>query len=99
MKKYRVIYDFVDLTDEAKTIYHTGDSFPRKGIEVDADRIRELSTNSNKIGQPLIVEDGEVEESKVEETPVEDVKGDGPIEETPVEKKVEKSTRGRKPKE
>lgn len=94
MKNYRVIYDFVDLSDEAKTIYHTGDSFPRKGMKVDADRIRELSTNSNKIGQPLIVEDGEVEE-----TPVEDVKEDEPIEEKPVEKKVEKSTRGRKPKE
>lgn len=94
MKKYRVIYNFVDLADEAKTEYLTGDIFPREGMKVDADRISELSTGNNKIGQPLIVEDGEVEEK-----PVKDVKEAEPIEEKPVEKKVEKSTRGRKPKE
>lgn len=98
MKKYRAIYNFVDLLDDEKTEYHTGDLFPRKGVNVSSERIRELSTSTNKIGQPLIVEDGEVEEPKVEDVPVENIKEE-PIEEKPVEKKVEKSTRGRKPKE
>lgn len=67
---YRVIKQFHDLQDATKTkngkVYHeykAGDEFPRKGIKVSDERLKELAGKDNKQGTPLI------EEVK-EETPV-----------------------------
>lgn len=54
---YKVIKSFRDLED-ADHVYRVGDKYPRKG-KVKKDRVEELSSNKNKIGEPLIVEVGE----------------------------------------
>lgn len=53
--RYRVIHPFADLHDK-KYKYETGDLFPRQGLEVSEDRVKELSGTSNKAGIPLIEE-------------------------------------------
>lgn len=50
---YRVMVQFADFQD-GNYVYNAGDSFPRDGHTVSADRIRELSTKENKLGIPLI---------------------------------------------
>lgn len=50
---YKVIVRFMDLQDE-NHIYEVGDTFPRDGVKVGADRINELMSCANKIGCPLI---------------------------------------------
>ena len=52
---YTVIHEFCDLMDK-KHVYRVGDKFPRSGINVSEDRIKELSTARNRIGESLIVE-------------------------------------------
>ena len=66
---YKVIKQFHDLQDATKTkngmVYHeynVGDEYPRKGLKVSEERLKELSGKDNKRGTPLI------EEAK-EETP------------------------------
>ena len=58
---YKVIKKFHDLQDGKKTkggvVYHeyrVGDAFPRKGMNVSDDRIKELAGKDNKQGTPLI---------------------------------------------
>ena len=51
---YQVIEYFTDLHD-ADHEYHPGDIFPREGISVSEERLRELSGSDNKRGMPLIV--------------------------------------------
>ena len=51
---YRVIEKFADLQD-ANTIYEVGDTYPRKGSNPSAERIKALAGSGNKIGRPLIV--------------------------------------------
>lgn len=51
---YRVIKAFTDL--QASHVYYVGDTFPHNGVEVDAGRIAELSSNKNRLGVPLIEE-------------------------------------------
>ncbi len=48
--KYRVIYKFRDLQDNNR-IYNVGDEYGGKKSPA---RIKELSTEANKIGRPLI---------------------------------------------
>lgn len=67
---YKVIKGFHDLQDSVSTksgtIYHeykVGDEYPRKGLKVSENRLKELAGKDNKQGTPLI------EEVK-EETPV-----------------------------
>lgn len=55
MKKYRVISYFEDLQDGSHP-YNVGENFPRKGVSVTADRIKELSGTQNKRGVALIEE-------------------------------------------
>lgn len=50
---YRVIKYFTDLHDDGHP-YHEGDEFPRKGINVTDERLKELSGKDNKQGVPLI---------------------------------------------
>lgn len=53
MTKYKVIRKFKDLQDD-NHIYNVGDKYPRKG-RVKKDRVEELLSSNNKIGEPLIV--------------------------------------------
>lgn len=50
---YEVVKYFTDLQDECHA-YNVGDTFPRKGVEVSAERIEELLGSDNKQGVPLI---------------------------------------------
>lgn len=53
-EKYIVVYEkFKDLEDN-NYIYKKGDNYPREGLEPSKDRIKELSTKKNKIGEVLI---------------------------------------------
>lgn len=54
MEEYIVIYErFKDLEDN-DYIYRKGDIYPREGLEPTKERIKELSTKKNKIGEILI---------------------------------------------
>ena len=55
MMKYRVIENFADKTDGFHS-YLPGMEFPREGLEVSEARIKELSTDANDLGKPLIEE-------------------------------------------
>lgn len=59
---YKVIKFFTDLKDHDH-VYRVGDIFPRKGLTVSEERLKELSTDQNKRGIPLIevVEEAEAE--------------------------------------
>ena len=52
---FKVIRYFTDLQDNSYA-YNVGDTFPREGMAVTADRITELSSGANKQGVPLIEE-------------------------------------------
>lgn len=52
---YKVIKHFVDLQDN-NFAYNVGDEYPRKGISVLPSRIRELASDENRQGCPLIEE-------------------------------------------
>ena len=52
---YKVIKRFRDLQDNNHA-YSVGDTFPHNGVEVDAERIAELSSDKNRLGVPLIEE-------------------------------------------
>lgn len=82
---YKVLIGFADLQDK-EHVYKTGDTFPRLGLNVSDERLKELSTARNRLGKPLI--------EKVEE-PVEKAV----IEPEASESIPVKRTRKRKPKE
>lgn len=52
---YRVIEPFFDLMDGNRH-YLPGETFPRDGLSVTVERIKELSTTTNKLGFPVIAE-------------------------------------------
>ena len=52
---YKVIKSFTDLQDNNHA-YYVGDTFPHNGVEVDAERIAELASDTNLQGVPLIEE-------------------------------------------
>ena len=52
---YKVIKSFTDLQDN-NYAYYVGDTFPRNGVEVGAERVAELSSDKNLQGVPLIEE-------------------------------------------
>ena len=52
---YKVIKSFTDLQDN-NYAYYVGDTFPHNGVEADAERIAELSSDKNLQGVPLIEE-------------------------------------------
>lgn len=61
---YKVIKHFTDLQD-GNFAYQVGDEYPRKGISVLPSRIKELASDKNRQGCPLIEEIPEkVEEPK-----------------------------------
>jgi hypothetical protein len=74
---FRVIEFFTDLQD-GNHAYNVGDTFPREGVTVTADRIKELSGTQNKRGIALI------EEVRGAEETVQDVPEDAaPVEDEP----------------
>ena len=50
---YKVIKHFIDLHDNDHS-YNEGDIFPREGVDVSEERIKELSGSDNKQHTPLI---------------------------------------------
>lgn len=50
---YRVLTDFSDLQDK-EHVYRAGDEFPRLGLSVTEERIKELTGFSNRRKRPLI---------------------------------------------
>ena len=50
---YKVVNDFFDLQD-SNYPYNVGDLFPRIGMDVKDERIKELAGYNNKQGKPLI---------------------------------------------
>ena len=52
---YKVIKSFTDLQDNNHA-YSVGDTFRHDGVEIDAERIAELSSDKNRLGVPLIEE-------------------------------------------
>ena len=66
MEKYEVIHRFKDSEDN-NHIYKVGDIYPREGLEPTKKRIKELSTDKNKIGEVLIKKVEEEAEEVVEE--------------------------------
>lgn len=73
---YKVLKAFKDLKDDNYR-YEVGDTYPRTGAKPSAKRIAELSSDTNKLGTPLIEE--------IKEEPKEEVK-----EEKKAEKKTTK---------
>lgn len=53
MEQYKVICFFTDLQDN-NYAYHVGDSYPREGVAVTAERIKELASADNRQKKPLI---------------------------------------------
>ena len=51
----KVIKSFTDLQDN-NYAYYVGDTFPHNGVEADAERVAELSSDKNLQGVPLIEE-------------------------------------------
>ena len=50
---YKVLRPFSDLQDNGY-VYNAGDTFPRKGLNVSEERIRQLSTSNNNARQVFI---------------------------------------------
>lgn len=63
---YKVIKHFTDLHDKDYP-YNPGDIFPREGVQVSEDRLKELSGKENRQGVPLIKEVKEEMSVKKEE--------------------------------
>lgn len=54
-EKYIVIHDFKDLEDDEHVyLVSRKDIYPREGLKPTKARIKELTTNKNKIGKALI---------------------------------------------
>lgn len=64
---YKVIKHFTDMQDN-NFAYNVGDEYPRKGMSVLPSRIKELASNKNRQGCPLIEEIPEVEEAPEKKT-------------------------------
>lgn len=88
---YRVTEYFTDLQDNGYA-YNEGDTFPRDGVTVTANRIKELSTSANRRGIALIEEVRGAEETKT----ISDMETVEPEEAAPVENEPRKRTRKHK---
>ena len=75
---YKVIYRFADKLDK-DYIYEIGNTYPREGVDVTDERLAELASNGNAIGQPIIEE--------IMEEPVETEEESVEIEEEPKSKR------------
>ena len=64
---YKVIKHFTDMQDN-NFAYQVGDEYPRKGLSVLPSRIKELASDKNRQGVPLIEEIPDVEEAPEKKT-------------------------------
>ena len=64
---FRVIKHFTDMQD-GNFAYNVGDEFPRKGMSVLQSRIKELASDKNSQGCPLIEEIPDAEEKPEKKT-------------------------------
>ena len=64
---YKVIKYFTDMQDN-NFAYNVGDEYPRKGMSVLPSRIKELATDKNRQGCPLIEEIPDIEEKPEKKT-------------------------------
>ena len=64
---YKVIKHFADMQD-GNFAYNVGDEYPRKGMSVLPSRIKELASDKNRQGCPLIEEVPDVEEAPEKKT-------------------------------
>ena len=64
---YKVIKHFTDLQDN-NFAYQVGDEYPRKGMSVLPSRIKELASDKNRQGCPLIEEITDVEDKPEKKT-------------------------------
>ena len=64
---YKVIKHFTDLQDN-NFAYNVGDKYPRKGLSVLPSRIKELASDKNRQGCPLIEEIPDVEDKPEKKT-------------------------------
>lgn len=64
---YKVIKHFTDMQDN-NFAYQVGDEYPRKGMSVLPSRIKELATDKNRQGVPLIEEIPDVEDKPEKKT-------------------------------
>lgn len=80
---YKTIKLFADLEDK-NHVYYPGDVYPREGLKVTDERIKELSGSENKRGEPLI--------ELIEDVPAEDEKPEAPAEDEKPKKKGAKKT-------
>ena len=64
---YKVIKHFTDLQDN-NFAYNVGDEYPRKGMSVLPSRIKELASDKNRQGCPLIEEISDIEEKPEKKT-------------------------------
>lgn len=87
---YKVIVAFEDIQDN-RYPYSVGDTYPRKGLIVTAERCKELATRENRRRQPLIEWiDEQIADAVEEENPKMEV-----VEE---DSKVDKRSRGKRKK-
>lgn len=63
-ERYRIIHSFKDLEDNNHIYIANKDIYPREGLEPTKKRIKELTSNKNRIGEVLIekLEEPEVTE-------------------------------------
>ena len=64
---YKVIKHFTDLQDK-NFAYNVGDEYPRKGLSVLPSRIKELASDKNRQGVPLIEEIPDIEDKPEKKT-------------------------------
>ena len=64
---YKVIKHFTDMQDN-NFAYDVGDEYPRKGLSVLPSRIKELASDKNRQGCPLIEEIPDIEEKPKKKT-------------------------------
>lgn len=67
-EKYKVVHSFKDLEDNNHIYIKNKDIYPRDGLEATKKRIKELTSNKNKVGKVLIekLEEPEVVETEIE---------------------------------
>lgn len=66
-EKYVVVYEIFKDLEDSDYIYKKGDIYPHEGLEVSQKRIKELTSNKNKIGKVLI------KKMQVEKSPEENI--------------------------
>ena len=64
---YKVIKHFTDMQDN-NFAYQVGDEYPRKGMSVLPSRIKELASDKNRQGCPLIEEIPDIEDKPEKKT-------------------------------